>query len=161
MAVRSRSLLAKTAAIALASCSLVVGSVSEAGNLLNHSDVFNVSRSRHYPIAMEKDASNPLTPPAHRPSCASNETGFFGFFSNTNVTIPYYYEIEYLAENPDLNADILPMVERAVSDAVLPVLFASRCGTNSGRRELSLRHGRKLYVNGVSALPPDEVSECE
>lgn len=93
--------------------------------------------------------------------CVSNEKG--DFFVSTSYTedtqVNFTYEIVTDGVS-DLSSEVLPVLEKAILDSILPVIFGDSC---SGRRleKNNLRQptSRRLNLLGASASPPDTVSD--
>lgn len=106
-----------------------------------------------------RPSSEPSVAPSTSPTvgCSVDTSGLYGNISDNNSTLKCTYEIETnFNTSAGLETAIIPALERAIIDRLLPVLFPS-CGGNDGRRELKILHRRRLEtVFGVSASP-DEI----
>jgi hypothetical protein len=81
--------------------------------------------------------------------CAT-QNGVFGSIDSESVkTIEYAYEVEVTTSADALASDVLPLVEKAITDSILAELFAG-CAV---RRKLR----RRLEVTGVTTNPEDLV----
>ena len=109
--------------------------------------------------------------PSAAPSvdCTSDSTtGMFGVESSNSTEVAYTFEIE-VTEQANI-ANILSLLEIAISDSILPVLFVDQCAdfvAPSGGRKLmtimssesGMRQRRRLEVVGISLRPEDSVTQ--
>ena len=86
-----------------------------------------------------------------QPVVASCETsaGIYGSTQSTPLTVSYGYELETTPLSiPELQNDVIPPLEIAFNNFLLPNLFPGVCGQVSARR-------RRLAVRGISTVPAD------
>ena len=90
-----------------------------------------------------------------KPICSSSD-GIFGAVDDaSDLVVGFSYELEVSgADQSDdsIQENIMPSLEKAIVDSILPTLFADQCG--STRR---LRVSRRLEVVGISKYPDDYI----
>jgi len=85
-------------------------------------------------------------------SACETEDGFFGSLVGSQVIVSFGYELETdPGTQGDLISDVLPPLEKAFNDFLLPTLFPAECGTS---RRLDMAR-RRLLIRGISARPDD------
>lgn len=106
---------------------------------------------------IKDDESNVSTEP-----CKSNGS-FFINKENDGTISSFVYDLDVLSFSYELEAlpgtsveDILPTLERAFVNRMLPMLFPSDCGNQGIIRRLE-----EVSIVGVSAVPDDEVTDGE
>eukprot|EP00567_Pseudictyota_dubia_P007647 CAMPEP_0197448436 /NCGR_PEP_ID=MMETSP1175-20131217/17440_1 /TAXON_ID=1003142 /ORGANISM="Triceratium dubium, Strain CCMP147" /LENGTH=571 /DNA_ID=CAMNT_0042980183 /DNA_START=37 /DNA_END=1752 /DNA_ORIENTATION=+ len=126
-------------------------------------------------------SQTPSTSPSSRPSeqpskdpssiatekCTLEPNGSFGDVTSSSeeVLVAYDYEVE---TNTAVTSDMIPTVERAINDVLLPVLFSDSCSDDNNVRRALLEQGmgvvglrgvRRLQTQMValSPNPPDEI----
>ena len=85
------------------------------------------------------------------PVFASCETaaGIYGSMNDNGLTVPYGYELETdPATAAELRTQVIPPLEIAFNNYLLPNLFPGVCGQSTARR-------RRLAVQGISTVPAD------
>jgi hypothetical protein len=93
--------------------------------------------------------------------CVSNDKGDFFVSSSYTEDTQVNFTYEIVTDGvTDLSTEVLPVLEKAILDSILPVMFGDAC---SGRRleKNNLRQStrRRLNLLGASASPPDTVSD--
>lgn len=83
--------------------------------------------------------------------CATDENGFYGTESAHTVSVSFTYELEF-SDSSGLD-EVLPSLERAFADALLPVFFSSGDCAQVGVAV----HDNASLVLGVSTKPDDTV----
>jgi hypothetical protein len=105
---------------------------------------------------------SPTSIPSQAPSKSECETtqGIFGQVSqNADVRIDFSYELEVSVasiSNKIIEDDILPDLEGAIVDSILPATFPDDCSMD--RRNLRVA-SRRLEIVAVSKYPEDEILE--
>ena len=112
-------------------------------------------RARRGPSATP--SSSPSASPSFAPTRADCETtdGVFGAVDGESVSVDFAYELQVSGEdqsNLSIQDNILPSLEKAITDSILPVIFKDECDRSNGRR---LRFQRRLEVIGISQYPDD------
>lgn len=93
--------------------------------------------------------------------CSPDADGLFGKQNDKKVEVDFMYELEFVPGS-DVQGSLLPSIEQANVEAVLPSFFASKCGVRRLRSHRSNR--RYLEAVGVSSFPNDEILdgvECD
>eukprot|EP00978_Attheya_sp_CCMP212_P048042 scaffold464431_cov55-Attheya_sp.AAC.1 len=108
------------------------------------------------PIA---SSSEPISAPTND-MCLSDNVGSFGNYTISSSFIrpvKFYYEMETLngTTASDINDNIMPILERGMSDAILPVLFSDVCGPGGRRLQVTEQVTRNLQIIGVSSRPDE------
>mmetsp|Transcript_33476 Transcript_33476/g.99778 ORF Transcript_33476/g.99778 Transcript_33476/m.99778 type:complete len:711 (-) Transcript_33476:2676-4808(-) len=118
-------------------------------------------------------SGEPSLQPSSTPTidCYLNSDGSFGNVSGTTerIVIDYDYEVEV---NTTVQSDMIPAVETAINDALLPVLFNDLCQSENdtrralqqdGKQPVALRGMRRLQgqVVGMSPNPLDMIQTDE
>ena len=87
------------------------------------------------------------TPAPSKSSCQVEDTGFYGEIGSTDtqLVIGFGYEVEN--SSGDTEGELIPALEAAFSNAILPELFPESC---AGRRRQ-----RRLRTSAVSSNPED------
>jgi hypothetical protein len=105
----------------------------------------------------------PSSVPSISPSkadCESND-GSFGTFPSEDAIIGFSYEVEVdsIMDADTIQLTIIPSLENAIVDSILPALFKDQCDHSSRR----LRLQRRLSaVKGISNYPLDLVyDDCK
>ena len=109
------------------------------------------------PSSAPSDPSNNL-----KGKCSPDANGFIGEETDKVVEITYTYELEFLP-GTDVQGTLLPSIEQASVEAVLPSLFVGKCGTFRFRSRRSVRR-RRLEPVGINVLPSDQILdgfECD
>ena len=93
--------------------------------------------------------------------CVSNDKGDFFVSSSYTEDTQVNFTYEIVTDGvTDLSTEVLPVLEKAILDSILPVMFGDAC---SGRRleknNLRQSTSRRLNLLGASASPPDTVSD--
>ena len=83
--------------------------------------------------------------------CATDENGFYGTESAHTVSVSFTYELEF-SDSSALDK-VLPSLERAFADALLPVFFSSGDCAQVG----VVVNANSLLVLGISTKPDDAV----
>jgi hypothetical protein len=93
--------------------------------------------------------------------CTSDETGSFGeTLTEKQISINYHYEIELSTiDTSILESEIIPELERAVSDKLLPHFFGEKNCYETRRLLVSGQSKRKLEIVGISAAHSNVVSD--
>jgi hypothetical protein len=89
--------------------------------------------------------------PTGMQNCFVQPDGFFGSFGDSQIVVRFTYELETNAGTTAL--DVIPSLERAFSDAILPELFVEECHSHHGNVVLQ----SQLAATGVSTKPDDLV----
>ena len=97
------------------------------------------------------DVPNTHPVPTGMQNCYVQPDGFFGSFGDSQIVVRYTYELETNAGTTAL--DVIPSLERAFSDAILPELFVEECHSHHGNVVLQ----SQLAATGVSTKPDDLV----
>jgi hypothetical protein len=85
-----------------------------------------------------------------------SNAGVYGSLEGSSTTINFSYQLEASTEEEVfIEIEVLPVLEQAIVDSILPEVFSDDCG--SERRKL--RVDRRLAVAGVSKNPPDMILE--
>jgi hypothetical protein len=114
--------------------------------------------------------SNPVDSPTVSPSAAAmcqTVNGDFGVREGVRVGLPFNYELETVPlTSIEREKEVLPALETAFNDFLLPFVFASECGSPSKPRLLFSIHSRRhmLQAVGISSQPKDLLIEglsCE
>lgn len=78
--------------------------------------------------------------------------------SNSNNMIQYKYRLETQKDGADISSEVLPFLEKALLDSIIPDLFSGHC--NSSRSLKKYFHSsRKLSIVGASTKPVDLIAE--
>ena len=102
-----------------------------------------------WPPSVPPSVLSPNSPSPAPIGCKSSN-GVWGTISGNATLIEFTYELETTqGDQSYVESQVLPVLEQAMVDSILPVIFA-QCGS---RR--SLRVERRLQVVGVSKNPPD------
>ena len=96
--------------------------------------------------------------------CKSNMGSFFLDPEDNGSLSSFVYDLDVLSFGYELEMkpgasaeDILPDLEHAIVDRLLPILFPNACtGTESRLRMLQL-----VPIVGISAVPDDETTDCK
>ena len=91
-------------------------------------------------------ATRPTAAPAEG-ACKTNENGVFGQVTSESIIVDFSYEVE--TSSGDVEIEIIPALEKAFNDQILPSLFGVECGVLA---ESVLRSAL-----GVSARPDDSI----
>jgi hypothetical protein len=104
------------------------------------------------PSLMTGYNKDPLEDNVESPQCNVDVEGFYGENTVNETPIEFKYELEY---KPESSIDeVLPALERAILDKVLPTLFGGECEMRQLRR--------RLQAVGASINPSDiEIVGCE
>lgn len=93
--------------------------------------------------------------------CVSNDKGDF-FVSNSyteETQVNFTYEIVTDGAS-NLSTEVLPVLEKAILDSILPVMFDGTCSRRHlEKSNLRQSKSRRLNLIGASASPPDTISE--
>lgn len=108
---------------------------------------------------------SPTASPSSSPTRADCEStnGIFGVVDEgVSVTVDFAYEVEVSLDekgNETIQDNILPPLEKAIVDSILPIVFQEQCDRTNGRR---LRSQRRLEVLGISQYPDDYIyDDCK
>eukprot|EP00978_Attheya_sp_CCMP212_P019630 scaffold55259_cov58-Attheya_sp.AAC.1 len=118
----------------------------------------STSAPSHLPTVSHAPSRSPTVAPSVE--CTSDETGSFGVSTGNAIQITYNYEIETSTTDTNKLVDfIIPALEKAVSDKLVPLFFGglNECGSN-GERMLQQEQQhlqRRLRLVGLSGNPPD------
>ncbi len=90
--------------------------------------------------------------------CSSSNNGSF-FISETdgvvNNIINYKYQMELAKDSANISTEVLPVLEKALLDKILPNLFIDECGSRRLFEEYQRNHMRRLSIVGASSKPVD------
>lgn len=89
-------------------------------------------------------------PTASPIACASNQ-GMFGEVEGDSTTVSFAYELEVSSEDVDIETEVLPELEQAIIDSILPEAFPDECGADGSKQQLA--------IAGVSQDPMDSILE--
>lgn len=98
--------------------------------------------------------------PTGSPDCESTDGAFGAIDGATSVVVGFSYEVEVSGEESDdsIEDSILPPLEKAIVDSILPALFKDECDKSARR----LRFQRRLEVVGLSKYPSDYIyDDCK
>ena len=121
------------------------------------------------PAPFVEAAVNTARPSGQPPACSVSGGSFGSAFGNpTPVTFGYEVETDPVLESGPFASAVLPDLEEAMTNFLLPVLFPGTCSAPSGGGDTTttFRSGagrRRLEVIGVASRPTDQVStsvEC-
>jgi hypothetical protein len=103
-------------------------------------------------------SDTPSYAPSGTPTTSSCTTtaGIFGDIDQEVVrTIEYGYELEASTTAAEIEENVIPLVESAVTESILGEIFADCMSVKKLRRQL--RTSRQLEVTGVTQDPEDLV----
>ena len=109
--------------------------------------------SSAFPTVIEEIVDDP--PVSGENGCSTTDSGVFGDIDGEAEVVSFYYAVE-LAEGTsesEFTSLMLPDLELAMNDAVLPALFADCAAASTGLRRV-LAQGK---VSGVSTRPFDSI----
>jgi hypothetical protein len=92
--------------------------------------------------------------------CESND-GIFGALPSEDAIIGFSYEVEVnsIMDTETIQQTILPSLENAIVDSILPALFKDQCDHSSRRLRLQRRLSE---VKGISKNPEDLIyDDCK
>jgi hypothetical protein len=111
----------------------------------------------HYRVMELNQNYNPNS--LDKPACRSTSSASFGSFSTESGVIEFVYEMEVDLNNADnvVFGKVVPMIERALTDSLLPVFFEDDCADYNPQVAISRRRllEGSSGVMGVSGIPYD------
>eukprot|EP00978_Attheya_sp_CCMP212_P001244 scaffold2584_cov53-Attheya_sp.AAC.6 len=111
----------------------------------------------HYRIMELNQNYNPKS--LDKPVCRSTSSASFGSFSRKSAMIEFVYEMEVDIKNADnvVFGQVVPMIERALTDSLLPVFFNDDCSEYNPQVSISRRRllEGSSGVIGISGIPYD------
>ena len=117
-------------------------------------------------VSGKNESTSPSSAPSDssqnpRRKCLLDADGVYGEQTDTMVEIAYEYELEFVP-GTDVQGTVLPSIEQASLEAILPSVFVGKCSVLRLRRRRSSR--RHLEPVGVKSLPSDRILdgvECD
>jgi hypothetical protein len=99
-------------------------------------------------LTAERDSNSALPAiDARQSSCALSDAGFYGALTRNPLSVTFLYQVNIRASEQVVKSTILPVIDKAMVEGILPDLFVE-CG------------GSSSDIIGISSQPLDTVSSA-
>ena len=102
-------------------------------------------------ITTSLEVTSPSTTPI---SCASKQ-GIYGEIEGSSVTVSFAYELEVNTSEVNIEIEIIPELEQAIVDSILPEVFPEDCNADQSKPGVN----QNLAIAGISKNPMDFILE--